>query len=94
MVLMEKLGSFLNGIGVDVETWLVLLILLGSVLFFAYDIRVGLVFLFVVLSGLFVGFYLSGLQTSILLILLILLIVVMAFTLLISFSKSGGQQIA
>lgn len=87
------IGHFAS-VGVSFENWLLLILVLGAVVFFAADFRYGLVVLFVMMSVLYVLLYALGLLTSVTLIALVVVLVLMAVSLYLNFSHTGGQAVA
>lgn len=70
-----------NVVGVSVETFLMISLIVPCLLFFAADFKVGMVSTLIVVSGIFAWFYQFGFQTDRIIILLLLMVVVLAFTL-------------
>lgn len=90
----EVLTEHFSSVGVSFENWLLLVLVLGAIVFFAMDFRYGLVILFVLTSVLYVILFSLGLLTSVTLIALVVILVLMAVSLYLNFSHSGGGAVA
>jgi len=90
MLGLSMLGA---NLGVSLENIIFIVLLVGSIIFYAKDFRLGSVMQLFVMSGLFMMDYALGWDWSKPLIVMLLSLVVLAFTLMFSMqeSSSGGM---
>lgn len=78
-----------ENVAVSFENTILIIVVFGSVIFFAKDFKLGLVFLMLGTSGLFMWFYAAGLNWMPSLVLFFIVLVVLSFTF---YSIARGSQ--
>jgi hypothetical protein len=79
------LSTLAANLGVSFESIILIIFLAGSLIFFAKDVRLGLVLLFFGSAGIFAWFYVAGYNYVPILVIMFMSLILLAFTL---YSKS------
>lgn len=89
MAFADILNLMAGNLGVSLEAAVLLVTFLGSLLFMARDLRIGLVILLVLFSSEFIVFYITGLSTLMALTATLVTLVCLALAIYISFNKNS-----
>lgn len=77
-------------VGISMANFILLVAVLGSMLFMALNFRLGLILLFLMQGFLFIFFYSMRFDMTIIILSLLSTFVLMALSLILSYSNSGG----
>jgi len=86
----QTLGIFAETLGVSFPDLILILIVLSCLILFGVSIRIGLMFSTVLLSLFFVVFYLTGLQTTNILMAMVISYILLTLSFFIKPNPGGG----
>jgi len=82
-----------NNLGASMEAIVIIITFLGSLLFMANDVRLGLVILLIFFASEFVVFYSFGMETLMILTATLITLVALTLSIYLSFNKSATAVI-
>lgn len=85
----DLINTLVGNLGINFDQLIVMLTVLGSIIFFAKDLRIGAIILLIMLVSEFIIFYELGIETFTALMAVLVSVVILALSLYITHSKTG-----